>query len=243
MQYRANFFVQLLNSVLELITGLGGLFLVFYHTDTLGGWGPNELLAVMGVYMLIGSWIAVAVEPNMWQLMRGIERGDLDYTIVKPADTQLLVSFTQIQIWKLIDIVLAFIVLGFAMARLGAEVGWLDAVYFAVALLSGAAILYSLYLLISTTAFWLVRSWSILRMFQSFYQTGRWPVGIYPGWLRFGLTFIVPVAFAVTVPAEALTGRLTLDTLGLVVGIAVIAFIAARLFWQYGLRNYSGASA
>jgi ABC-2 type transport system permease protein len=68
-------------------------------------------------------------------------------------------------------------------------------------------------------------------------------VGIYPSWLRIGLTFLVPVAFAVTVPAEALTARLTPLTLGLAVGMAVLALLAARWFWHLGLRHYSGASA
>ncbi len=75
------------------------------------------------------------------------------------------------------------------------------------------------------------------------YQTGRWPVGIYPAWMRFGLTFIIPVAFAVTVPAEALTHRLTLQTMLLALGVTAAAMIAARKFWHYGLKNYSGASA
>lgn len=44
-------------------------------------------------------------------------------------------------------------------------------------------------------------------------MAGCYPIGIYPGWLRGGLTFLAPLAFAVTVPAEALTGRLTLQTL------------------------------
>ncbi len=44
-------------------------------------------------------------------------------------------------------------------------------------------------------------------LFEGVFQTGRFPVGIYPGWLRFSVTFLVPIAFAVTVPAEAVTSR------------------------------------
>jgi ABC-2 type transport system permease protein len=80
-------------------------------------------------------------------------------------------------------------------------------------------------------------------LFEGVYQSGRWPVGIYPGWLRIGLTFLVPIAFAVTVPAEALAGRLTPGTLALAAafGLALVAF--TRWFWRFGLRHYSGASA
>jgi ABC-2 type transport system permease protein len=68
-------------------------------------------------------------------------------------------------------------------------------------------------------------------------------VSLYPGWLRFGQTFIVPAAFATTVPTEALSGRLTTETLLGAFGLAVVLFLLARLIWILGLRRYSGASA
>ena len=74
-------------------------------------------------------------------------------------------------------------------------------------------------------------------------QTGRWPIGIYPPWLRVGVTFLVPIAFAVTVPAEALTSRLDWQTFVLAFVFAVVLFAATRWFWRFGLRRYSGASA
>ncbi len=68
-------------------------------------------------------------------------------------------------------------------------------------------------------------------------------MGIYPRWLRTGLTFLVPVAFAVTVPAEALTSRLTPLTLLGTLGLTLLFVVLARVVWRLGLRNYSGASA
>jgi ABC-2 type transport system permease protein len=68
-------------------------------------------------------------------------------------------------------------------------------------------------------------------------------VTIYPEWLRVSLTFLVPIAFAVTVPAQALTGRLTVDVFVLAFGFAIVAVAASRAFFRYGLRRYSGASA
>jgi ABC-2 type transport system permease protein len=75
------------------------------------------------------------------------------------------------------------------------------------------------------------------------YEAGRWPVGIYPPWLRWSLTFLVPVAFATTVPAEALSGRLTVQTLLGAVALAAALLLISRAFWRVGLRRYSGASA
>jgi ABC-2 type transport system permease protein len=104
-------------------------------------------------------------------------------------------------------------------------------------------IVYSFWLVLASLSFWFVRVENLLEIFQSMYQAGRWPISLYPGWLRFALTFIVPVAFATTIPAEALTGRLGSTTLLGAVGLAILMFMIARLVWRLGLRRYSGASA
>ena len=130
-----------------------------------------------------------------------------------------------------------------ALVRLGQSVGLGEAAAFIGMLVAGGVIVYSFWLILASLSFWLVRVENLLEIFQSVYQAGRWPISLYPGWLRFGLTFIIPVAFATTVPAEALTGRLGGTTLLGAVGVAILLFAVARLVWRLGLRRYSGASA
>jgi len=241
--YPANFVAHLVDSALELGTALAGLALIFAHTSTLAGWRPDELVALVGVYFLVGGVIGLVIQPGMEQLTEAVRDGTLDFTLAKPEDAQLLVSVWRVEIWKMIDVGLGLAVLGIGLARLGQRVGLAEAAAFIVALVAGGVIVYSFWLILATTAFWLVRVENILVIFQSVYEAGRWPVNIYPGWLRFALTFLIPVAFAITFPARALAGRLSWPVLGGAWAFAAALFAAARLFWRIGLRHYSGASS
>jgi ABC-2 type transport system permease protein len=243
LAYRANFFVQLFESLLELGTALAGMAVIFSHTATLGGWRPDEILALVGVYFLVGGAIRLLIQPSMEQLIESVHEGTLDFTLTKPEDAQLLVSLQRVEIWKLTDIVLGFGVLAVALARMGARVGVRQAAAFAAALLAGGVIVYSFWLILATLSFWFIRVENILMIFQSMYEAGRWPVSLYPGWLRFFMTFLIPVAFATTIPAQALAGRLTWPTLLGAAALAGVLFVASRLFWRVGIRHYSGASA
>ena len=97
--------------------------------------------------------------------------------------------------------------------------------------------------MVTSIAFWVIRVNEIVNLFEGLYAAGRWPVSIYPDWLRTGMTFLVPVAFAVTVPAEAMTNRLTSETMLFSFGLTVLFMLLARGVWLFGLRSYSGASA
>ena len=242
LQYRANFVVQLFQSAIALVTGLAVLAIVFAQTTDLNGWSQAELLAVMGVHILMGGIIQALIQPGMERLMADIREGTLDFVLTKPEDAQLLVSVRQVRIWQLVDVAIGLVVLGVAVARLG-PVGPVEVGAFSIALVLGATMIYCFWLIVTVVAFWVVRMDQVAELFSGLYQSGRWPVTIYPGWLRISLTFLVPIAFAVTVPAEGLTGRLTPETLALAAGFAGLLLIGTRWFWRFGLRHYSGASA
>lgn len=243
LQYRVNFFVYLFQSALALGTGLAVLALVFGRVTELNGWSQPELLAVMGVFTIMGGLIRTVIQPNMTQFMTDVQEGTLDYVLTKPADAQLLVSVRMVAIWQAVDVLSGAVVLAVAVLRLGHGIGLVHALGFAVALLAGAVMIYCFWMMLTTVAFWVVRIDQIVELFQGIYQAGRWPVGVYPGWLKVGLTFLVPIAFAVTVPAEGITARLSLSTLAGALGFAVVLSALTRWFWKLGVRNYSGASS
>lgn len=243
LQYRVNFFVQLLQSLVSIGTGLIGLWLVFSHTANLDGWTPAQLLVVLGVYTLMGGLIQTTIQPNMERLMSDIQDGTLDYALTKPEDAQLIVSVREVQIWQMVDVITGLVIVILASLRLQAQIGPLQVLSFLFVLILGGMMIYSFWLILTTAAFWVVKMDEIVNLFQGMYAAGRYPVGIYPVWLRFGLTFLVPVAFAVTVPSEALTGRLSFQTLAGATALTIALLSVARWVWWRGLRRYSGASA
>ncbi len=243
LEYRVNFFIQMLQSLLSLLVSLGGIAVIFEHTSLVNGWAQGELLAVVGVYFIIGGLIYTVIQPSLNRFMQDVREGTLDFTLLKPADAQLLVSVRQFQVWKFIDVLIGAGLLVAALTQLGLQTGAAQALSFGLALLAGGAIVYSFWVMLATLSFWFVRVDNMLVIFESVYEAGRYPVGIYPAWLRFALTFFVPIAFAVTIPAEALTGRLTPETLLGAVVLALVLLVVSRAFWRYGIRHYTGASA
>ena len=242
-QYRANFFIQLIQSAISLATGLIGLALVFQFTATLGGWSKAELLAIMGVYILMGGVINAYIQPNMNRMLQEVHQGTLDFALTKPVDGQVLVSVRELNFWQLTDVLVGLAVIGVASSSLSNRIGIEAVIAFLCALFLGATMIYCFWLILSCVAFWVVKFDDFVQLFQGLYAAGRWPIGIYPNWLRMILTFLVPVAFAVTIPTEALTNRLTPLTLLGEAALTILFFGLARFTWKIGLRKYSGASA
>jgi len=243
LQYRANFFIQLVQAAIGFGTGVAVILLVFSHTNELNGWDAYELLALFGVQMLLGGVVHSAVQPAMQKMMDDVREGTLDYVLTKPLDAQLLVSVREARVWRLVDALGGLTIIVYALTQVERAVGLEDVAGFLVMIVLGAAMLYCFWLVLATMSFWVVRIWAVNDLFEGLYQTGRWPIGIYPGWLRYGLTFLVPIGFAVTVPAEAVTARLDWDAAVGAAAFALVAIVLSRAVFRRGLKSYSGASA
>jgi ABC-2 type transport system permease protein len=243
LAYRSNLVVQLLSSGIGLAGSLVFLAAVFSRTETLSGWTPPELLALWGVFSLVTGLLGMFVQPSLQLFLEEVRLGTFDFALTKPVDAQVLVSTKQVEVWKLVDVGIGLGLLVVALVWLGRRVGVASAATFLIAFAAGGATVYSCLVMLATFAFWFIRIDNVLIVFLTFWEAGRWPVQVYPPWLRGMLTFLVPVALATTIPAEALAGRLTPANLlgALVVAVALLRI--SRWFWHQGVRHYSGASA
>ena len=244
VQYRSDFAIAVVNVLVSLATQVLGLSVIFTNTADLRGWTPDDLLVLIGVHFFISGLVGLVVRPSMEALMEGIRLGTFDFLLTKPADAQLLASVQRVAPQAATDLLVGVAVIGYGITRTGLALGPVPVLLFLVTLVAGFATVYGFLLLLSTMAFWFVKLDNILVIFQALFgNAGRWPVTIFPGWLRPVLTFVVPIAFAVTVPAQALTGQLSGLTALLAVGVAALFLVGSRVFWLVALRHYTGASA
>ena len=244
VQYRSDFLIAVLNAVVSLVTQVLGLSVIFANTADLRGWTADDLLVLIGIHFFISGLVGLVIRPSMEAMMEGIRLGTFDFLLTKPADSQLLASAQVVAPQATTDVVVGLGVIGYGVARIGLTLDAGSVLLFLATLVAGFAIVYGFLLMLSTLAFWFVKLDNILVIFQALFgNAGRWPVTIFPSWMRPVLTFVVPIAFAVTVPAQALTGQLSLSRALLSLGVAVLFLAASRAFWFVALRRYTGASA
>jgi ABC-2 type transport system permease protein len=243
LAYRADALINALLSLMWLGWELLSLNIIFSNTATLGGWGPGELIALLGVWRLVNTLMVALVWPNTQKFNTSVRDGSLDYTLLQPANSQFLVSFSRIVIWRAWDVVLAgaLIVVGIRMS--GAGTAPLNIANFLMLTVSGVLIIYSLWIVMISFTFWFVKFDNSVTILQALMDSGRYPAQVYPIWLRTLVTFVIPIAVATTVPLQALRGELLWWQVLLFLGISAASLVISAQVWKAGVRRYSGASS
>lgn len=241
--YRMDFVVHFFLALLQLGAELTALWTIFSNAHSLAGWTVVEIIALLGVFRIMVGTIGMLIGPNMRRMMEDIRDGRLDFAILKPVNTQFFVSTRRVVLFRGIDILFGLGMATFAAIHLSADLSPGRVLLFLAMLASGLAIIYSFWLVLATLAFWFTRINNIEMVFWNVFEAGRYPVHIYPPWVRWGLTYVIPLAFLTTFPAGSLIGKTAPQQVIVALIAGAVSLVLSSWFWRYGLRHYSGASA
>lgn len=241
--YRFDFFLKLAVALAQLAGELLSLWVIFSNTRRVAGWSAAEVIILLGVFRMMVGIIGAFVAPNMRRIMEDIRNGTLDFVLTKPIDSQFYVTFRQMLVWRAVDTLLGlFLAIAGALA-MARHVPLTHVACFGLMLAAGAIVIYSFWLILATSVFWFTRIDNIEMVFWNVFEAGRYPIDIYRPWVRWTLTFLLPLAFLTTFPAAALAGKATTGGLAAAAVVAPAMLLLASWFWRFGLRHYSGASS
>lgn len=243
LQYRADFVFSGLIALMWMAVTLVPLVVVFGTRASVAGWTYAEALVVLGWFAFLKAVLEGAVSPSLTAVVEHVRLGTMDFVLLKPADAQFLVSTAKFEPWRVIDVFGSMAIFAYAFRQLGRLPAPAD-VAVALALLGVAVlVLYSIWILVVSASFWVVKVDNLSFLFGSLFDAARWPISVFRGALRIIFTFVFPLALMTTYPAEALLGRLTAGT-ALVAAAGGLAFAGvARLIWLRALGAYTSASS
>lgn len=243
MRYRASFIAEGIMSCGWVAWTVVPLLVVYEYRDSVGGWDRDQALLVMGLFITMEGLLGAFIDPNLRAVVEQVRDGTFDYTLLKPVDSQLLVSIHRIQPTELPHALAGLVVTGVAASRLDPAPGLREMAEGALLLLVGVALLHALWTIVVATSFWFVRVDNLSILLRSLLDAGRWPVTYYRGVVRVVLTWVIPVGLITTFPALALRGLLEPNLLLAACGFSLGASLLARAVWRHALSQYTSASS
>lgn len=241
--YRADTVFNIVMNLIWLGWELVSLQIIFHNTSNLSGWGMGELIALLGVWRIAHLLMSALIWPNTERFNASVRDGSFDYSLLQPVNSQFLVSFSRIIVWRAWELLLAagLIIAGISISHSITTLP--NVLSFLILTISGMCILYSLWIVLIAFTFWFVKFDNNVTILQALMDAGRYPATVYPAWLRLIVTFIVPIAVATTVPLQALRGDLLWWQVAVFIAIGAASLLLSSIVWKEGVKRYSSASS
>ncbi len=249
-QFRSNLLTTLVTRGFWFVVQYVLFDLIYRQVPTINDWTRADYFGFMATGMLINSLVEAFFMPNMAEFSELIRTGNLDFALLKPVDTQFLVSCQKMDLAMISQMLMSLGLLGYAVMESGHSVSFVAAGLYVLLVISAVAFFYSLMIALASTSIFFGRNQSLIDFW--FYITifARYPSSIYSGSptgevIRFAFSYVLPILLVVTVPARVLMGLVLqpswLAVLTIVTG--VLSLLVSRSVFLWSLRHYRSASS
>jgi len=243
LQFRLDFFFRVGMDAIWYAVNLAFFGVLFGHTGALGGWNLDQVLVFAGSVFLADAIHMTVFANNMWWFPFAVNRGDLDYYLVRPVSSLFFLSVREFAANSFLNLLLAAGVLAWAIGRYPEPFDVASVLVYAFLMMLGVFLHYALSLLFLIPVFWLHTTHGLREIYFSLDRFSGRPHGIYRGWVGRILTSIVPFALIVSFPVSVLFEGPSLGVVLHMLAATVGVFIVMLWLWRRGLRAYASASS
>ncbi len=254
MTFRGNFLINLVTRAFWFAAQITLFEIIFRNVPEINGWTREQYFAFMATGMLINAFVEAFFMPNCANFSELIRTGNLDFVLLKPIDTQFLVSCEKVELAMINQMLFALGFLSYALYGIGEPITLLQVLAYVVYVIVGVAFFYSLMISLAATSILFGRNQGLYDFWFYITVFARYPRSIWNGTdpnrleagelLQGAFTWVVPILLVVTVPATVIAKSFDswqLPLIGLCASLA--GLVASRFIFNWSLRHYRSASS
>lgn len=243
IQYKVNFLLSLPINLAWTIQDIIVALLVYTCTDTIYSWTEFELFLLLGNYFVVDGLFSVLFLPNINDLPEKVRKGELDFVLTKPLDSQFLVFTFRINQNGVIAFLEGVLLIIYSSHKLSLELSPIRIIFFLLFLMCGIVIYSSILFMVSSMSIFTTKLDFLRDFFLTISDYSKKPLEIYPRTIQFITIFLLPVAFIVYFPTLYLLSKNTTVLPYFSIFFALISVLLTRVFWNIVIKHYCSVSS
>ncbi len=242
LSYRLDFIIGALASAVMQTSTFLALFFILRQVGTIDGWTLPELQLLYGS-LIMSLALNHMFADNLWSLTHLVRSGKFDTLLTRPIHPLFHLLAERFNHVGIGDFACGSVLVALVVPDLPSVFAGWSLVYWLVSVLAGGCIFFSLNLLCSVSAFWLLDSVTITRVVFDNHQFAKYPLTIFPYVLYALLTFLLPYGLAAFHPIAWLLGKpAALPALVPLVGALTLTVVSVAL-WCQTLPRYTSTGS
>lgn len=243
LEFRIDFSFRIIMDVIYYIVNIMLFKVLFLHTELIGGWNEEQTMIFVASYLLVDALNMTLFSTNMWWLPHYINRGDLDYYLIRPVSPLFFLSLREFSANSFINLIIACTFFIYSIATYSVHWDFLQLLGLIILLVNGVLLYYCIQMMMILPVFWTQSSKGFIDLFFTLGLAMERPDRIFRGWLRMIFTILIPFALIASFPARFFIEGFEKGTLIHLIIVSIGVWTAMLLFWKWSLRNYSSASS
>lgn len=242
LEYRANFLTRFVTDIFWYFAQIVTFEVLFQHTEKIGDWNVDQMRVFLGILFVVDALCMLIYNESIDNFSEKIRKGDLDLLLVKPVNSQFMISLQKASTAYLGNLLLSIAWLTWALLRIP-DFNVLRLLWLIALIPCGVVITYTIRFAFATTAIVLTRSENLQFIWWQLYRIGTRPDSTYVPWFKWMILTVFPVGVIASVPSRALLDPPNYAILLWPLILAPLMLTLSNWFWRTSLKHYSSASS
>lgn len=243
MEFRMDFTFRIIMDCIYYVVNIGLFKVLYLHTDMIGGWTESQMMVFVGSYLLVDAISMTVFSNNMWWLPWYINKGELDYYLIRPVSPLFFLSLREFAANSFVNLLVAGGFFVYAISNYQGDWNLWTLAGFTLLIINGTLIHYCLQMLMIIPVFWTHSARGFIDLFYTLGLAMERPHKIFTGWVKIFFTIILPFALIASFPAQFFIEGFTRQNLLHITVVTSALWIVMLSTWKLGLKNYSSASS
>jgi ABC-2 type transport system permease protein len=243
MEFRLDFFFRVIMDIAFYLVHIAFFGIIYKHTSMIGGWNFDQVLIFICGFFVTDSIHMTVYANNLWFLPQYINKGDLDYYLVRPVSSLFFLSVRDFAANSFVNFLVAMGLLSWSIYRYPGDFSITQIIIYLILLLNGSYLYYLIHMLFIIPVFWTHSGRGFEGLFYAMKQFTERPDQIFNGLLRKILTTVLPFLLIASFPAHILFDGIDLKIILFIIIVTIIMTFFLIWFWNKALQNYSSASS
>ena len=243
MEFRENFIFWVLVQVFYVGLHLLTINIYFNFADTIAGWTKIEVYLLVGVFRIMEGTFKMLIHPNITRIPDFINRGDLDFALTKPINTQFLLGTRYQSLDEAATILGGVGILIYVYSQNVITFSWYSILSIFPLSLLGISVMYCLMMFFTTFSVFLTRMSSVWVYWEVLSKSLRFPIDVYTHGSKLFNGIFWPFVMVVSLPPQIILGKVPIYYLIFeIIGCLILLWLVSK-FWNFALKHYSSASS
>lgn len=243
MEFRLDFSFRIIMDIIYYLVNILFFKVLYLHTPMLAGWTEEQMMVFVSSYILVDAISMTVFSSNMWWLPFFINKGDLDYHLIRPVSPLFFLSLKEFSANSFLNLILAVAIFTYSLINYTHPFSVFDVTLLVLLIFNGCLIYYCCQMLMILPVFWTQSSKGFMDLFFSMGIAMERPDKIFKGWLRVLFTVFLPFSLIASFPARIFIEKFDWNTFLHLAAVSVGLWVLMLFIWRKGLRNYSSASS
>lgn len=244
LMFRGDFFVWSLVELFWMSVTLLTVSVIYERTASIAGWSKYEMVLLVGTSMLIQRFLMGFFWSSIFEMGRNVRSGNFDFFLAQPGNVMFMATTRKLDPDGLVNSFVALGVVIYAANQLDLHPAPVDIALYAVMVLSGLVIHYSILVISISLVFWLTSAQGVEGTYFALTEFTRMPREAFKGFVtRVLFVWLLPVVVVSNAPANTLLHGFQPRWALWIFTAAVVWFGLAVLVFHRGLRRYTSASS